>query len=142
KPESLASGIRVELDGPVLVESVKDKPILRVVLDLPWPVPREAPVWSQTPIGYRSTEVAGLVRAEENILMWDPEERSHQWLVERFPEALTELDVREVVARFVIDGWAVIGEDEELHLSSHARTFLDSGRTRLALPTDDEVPGG
>lgn len=148
--ESLVSGIMVELDAPVIQQSVQGKPVVRVVLDLPWPAVREAPFWSDEPIGFRETEIHGEINADDALIVWNPTARSRLWLQERFPQTLSELRdrfpdaVKEglVVARFVIDGWAVVGEDERLHLNTHANAFVDSGRTRLALPTDDEVTGG
>jgi len=48
---------------------------------------------------------------------------------------------------FQIDGWAVCGDRREglesLHVNGHTETFLDDdGRTRLVLPSTDEVTGG
>jgi hypothetical protein len=49
--------------------------------------------------------------------------------------------------RFQIDGWAIVGDRgqglERLHINGHTDTFVaDDGRTRLTLPSTDEVTGG
>ena len=41
----LASGIVLGLDAPVLPESVKGKPVARVVLELPWPLGADGLSW-------------------------------------------------------------------------------------------------
>lgn len=142
--ERLTEGIDVELDGPVLQESVKDKPVVRVVLDLPWPVESDGELWAQEPVGYRSVELAAEVGADGPLLVWRPAERTRAWLLEQLPSVLARREwLRPVVARFVVDGWAVASADDpERHLNGHAQTEHHDGLTLLRLPTDDEVLGG
>ncbi|MDQ4008291.1 MAG: DUF6519 domain-containing protein [Actinomycetota bacterium] len=143
---SLVSGIMVDLDAPVVQDTVRDKPVVRVLLDLPWPVKDEATPWEPGPIGFRTVELEGTTNADGPLIVWHAAGRTGEWLRGRLPEVLAELAGRSaVVGRFVIDGWAVVSEDDTSHhLNGHARTFLEeeTGRTRLELPTDDEVTGG
>ncbi|MGC0273294.1 DUF6519 domain-containing protein [Pseudactinotalea sp. Z1739] len=148
--ETLASGIMVELDAPVLQESVQGKPVARVEFDLPWPTEGEARFWSDQPVGFRATRLDGEVGTETAPIEWQPTEITRGWLltfgerVERlhrgFPEAVPK---GLVLARFIIDGWAIIGQDDpQVHLNTHANASSDGSHTRLDLPTDDEVTGG
>ncbi|HET6857258.1 MAG TPA: DUF6519 domain-containing protein, partial [Streptomyces sp.] len=57
RASELAEEIEIHLDADVLAASVSNKPVVRVVLDLPWPFPGEAPVWSAFPIGFRAVEL-------------------------------------------------------------------------------------
>ena len=142
--ERLAEGIDVELDGPVLPESVRDKPVVRVVLELPWPIESDGEVWSQEPVGYRAVELAAEVGTEGPLLLWRPADPTRRWLLEVLPTVLARRQrLRPLTARFVVDGWAVASaEDPERHLNGHAQTEHSDGRTLLRLPTDDEIPGG
>ena len=144
-PALLASGISIDLDGPVVLPSVARKPVVRVVLELPWPLGGEAPMWSTVPVGYRAVELAADTNAEGPLIVWTPRPQTAQWLV-GLPDLLRQHGSEEpVVGRFTIDGWAIISEkDPSQHLNGHARAVIEPGtaRTILRLPTDDEVTGG
>ncbi|MGE2722345.1 DUF6519 domain-containing protein [Mycolicibacterium celeriflavum] len=146
KVEELAEGITVVLDGSVNSATVDDlrRPI-RVVLELPWPLPQEvAPVWTDVGIGYRKIELDAVVSAVDEQLTWNPTGDARDWLLNRLRAGLNMAHWgRPILGRFEIDGWAVVGKDAKLHLNGHANTVVDdSGRTRVVLPTDDEVTGG
>ena len=146
KVEELAEGIAIVLDGPVNPASVENagRP-MRVVLELPWPLPREtAAVWEDVGIGYRRIELDAEIAAANEELIWRPAGDTVDWLLNRLRPGLNTAHWgRPIVGRFEIDGWAVVGKEEKLHLNGHANTLVDrSGRVRLVLPTDDEVTGG
>jgi hypothetical protein len=142
----LISGIMVSLDGPVVQRSVQNKRVVRVELDLPWPLNGEdSQVWltDGTPIGFRTTELAARTNADGPLIGWAPAELTGPWLKQMVVVLRRRELLEPVRGRFVIDGWAVISEAEpSLHLNGHARTVTDGDRTRLELPTDDEVTGG
>lgn len=146
KVEELVTGIMVELDAPVVQASVQGKPVVRVMLDLPWPVQGDGAFWSPDPFGFRKVELAGEANADGPLIVWNPTERSHVWLLELFRRRIEEvMGGGPVTAWFEIDGWAVVSESNPReHLNGHARTTIDrrGRRTRLVLPTDDEVTGG
>jgi hypothetical protein len=140
----LASGIRVALDGPVFASTVVGKPVVRVVLDLPWPFREEdRGAWSaQGPVGFRGVELEAELSVDRDGIRWRPSKGTRGWL-EGLSDVLAQ--VEQVVGRFVVDGWAIVSEqDPRQHLNGHARAVVvnASDRTVLALPTDDEVPGG
>lgn len=149
----LVKGIYVKLDGSADPRSWVGKPVLRVVLDLPWPLVRgddgerraDGDLWFSEPIGVRSVELAAELGegfdpdARPDVLMWRPAEPVVRWLQGPLWEVLGAGTVR---GRFLLDGWAVVGaEDPGRHVSTHAEALLVDGRTDLRLPTGDEAPG-
>ncbi|MEQ7128699.1 DUF6519 domain-containing protein [Actinopolymorpha sp. B11F2] len=148
KAAELAEGITVRLDGPVAQDSVRGKPVVRVVLDLPWPLPGELEsVWPDLkPVGFRPIELDAEWNADNDLIVWTPSGATAQWLVERLFDGLRRSAgwERPLIGRFVLDGWAIVGErDPDLHLNGHVVTALDgNGRTEYLLPSDDAVTGG
>jgi hypothetical protein len=143
----LVSGIITVLDDAIDPRSVRDKPVVRVVLDVPWPVHNEAPTWEPTTlVGFRPVELGAVLRCNGAEIFWQPTAVTRSWLGELLPGVLKRNEwPRPLIGRFVIDGWAVVArEDRRRHLNGHAVAFVDgqTGRTRLRLPTDDEVTGG
>jgi hypothetical protein len=153
KIEELARGITITLDGPMRPESVRvpshTKPVVRVVLDLPWPLPRElAAVWPDLrPVGFRPIELDAVssADADKHVITWMPSDTTRAWLVDQLQHGLQQAGWdRPLIGWFIIDGWAIVGaENEKLHLNGRGNTFVDAdGQTQLILPTDDEVTGG
>ncbi len=144
--QSMASGTDVTLDGPVLRESVRGKPVCRVLLDLPWPLAKEDLLWSDRPIGIRTVELAGSADADGERITWRPADDTGRWLTDTLPRVLDDNKWQaDLLGRFVLDGWMIVGaKDPALHVNGHARTAVQDGAggTRLLLPTDDEVAGG
>ncbi|MFJ8579376.1 DUF6519 domain-containing protein [Micromonospora sp. NPDC093277] len=143
--DDLVSGIHAELDGPVRQDSVQNKPVVRVELDLPWPLSGEDhQIWADFPVGYRTVVLDATVNADGALLVWWPSERTREWLVERMWTALGKARWDDpILGRLIIDGWAIVAEkDPAMHLNGHANARLQGGRTLLELPTDDEVTGG
>ena len=147
-PREAVAGVSMTLDGPVALASVNGKPVARMVLALPWPVGAAAADWGQTPVGFQEVEVLGDVTAEGSVIIWRPRNTQAtpvvSWLEAGLWDALTRHKWTEpIIGRFVVDGWAIVGEDDPgLHVNGHAPTRLVGGRTDVVLPTDDEVTGG
>jgi Family of unknown function (DUF6519)/PASTA domain len=147
-PREPASGVSVTLDGPVALQSVRGKPVVRMMLALPWPVGAAARDWSDTPVGFQELEVLGDATADGSLLVWRPRNTEATpvigWLEAGLWDALARHKWTEpIIGRFVVDGWALVGEgDADLHMNGHAATRLAGGRTDVVLPTDDEVTGG
>lgn len=146
---SLAEGIEVDLDREFESAAVTGKPVVRVVLDLPWPIEGEADVWTpdgEGPVGLRHVEIQCDVTADSPQFYWNPTTRAQEWLTGVLPDVAGSFDIP-IVGRFIIDGWAIVekADDEtSMNLNCHVRTVYDSGDGRVAflLPTDDEVTGG
>ena len=143
--EDLVAGIMVDLDEPVIQNTVQGKPVVRLELDLPWPLLGEDhEVWAAAPVGYRTVIVDAQINAEGPLIVWGPSARSQDWLTDRMWAALTNGQWEEpVLARFVIEGWAIVAQkDPAKHLNGHADALFSGGRTLFDLPTDDDVTGG
>jgi hypothetical protein len=144
RADVLASGIVLELDRAPLPASVEGKPVMRVILELPWPLSGEDhAVWADGPIGYREVIVESDCSAKENELYWLPTQRSQNWLRHRMWDALAKADLNRVTGWLVVEGWAIVdAADQNLHLNGHVRTESQNGQTTFLLPTDDEIAGG
>jgi Family of unknown function (DUF6519)/PASTA domain len=141
----LATGITVFLDGPVAVESVLDKPVIHVELDLPYPIGIERDMWGSGPIGTRTVTLDGTLRPGGASIHWVPRPEAQAWLLERLFPVLADVEVKAVLGRYVLDGWAIVAEeDPRRHVNTHANTVVLAavGRTLFDLPTDDEITGG
>jgi hypothetical protein len=141
----LASGFVLGLDGPVVQASVQDKPVVRVEVDLPWPFGTDGAAWGvRTPVGYRTTELAGQWNADGPLIVWGPRSDASNWLTQVLPSVLGQQGYDQpLAARLLVDGWAVVSEDDPTqHLNGHASVVMEGERSRLQLPTDDEVAGG
>lgn len=143
-PDDLAAGFTVDLDAPVRQDTVQAKPVVRVELDLPWPFANEGGFWAPGVIGYRTVVLAAEWNADGPLIVWGPRAETRGWLQDTMWGVLAELGWEEpIVGRLEIDGWGIVGEeDPDRHLNCHARAVSVDGRTRLRLPTDDEVTGG
>ena len=153
-------GIAVQLDMPVDQASVQGKPVVRLLLELPWPVrPEFEPFGSATSVWARRTiELVGETNADGPLIIWSPGHAQDDFdldgVLHQVVDAMRKIPDHTLFEpplplrmRFQIDGWAISGDRREglerLHLNGHTDTFVDDkGRTRLELPSTDEVTGG
>ena len=143
--DELVSGIRVDLDGPVVQDTVRGRPVMRVELDLPWPLlGEEQQVWATGPVGYHTVVVDAQINADDPLMLWSPSARSRGWLAEQMWGVLEKAKWQDpILGRFVIEGWAIVArKDPTMHLNGHTEAVVRGDRTHLELPTDDEVTGG
>lgn len=143
-PDDLASGIVVTLDGALPPETLTGKPVVRVELDLPWPVKGDGDVWSGVPVGLRTVTLAGNAKGDGRRFIWMPDDRTAAWFQDMLWGVLANANWGEaLLGRFIIEGWAIPTADPpDLHVNGHAVTRMRGGRTVIVLPTDDEVTGG
>jgi hypothetical protein len=146
KVDELVKGVTVGLDDAVLVDTVRGTPVMRVVVDLPWPLTKsERAEWlTDEPVGFRPIEVAGACTVDGAILLWQPTAPAARWLTGPLRELLGPAGRREpLVTRLFVDGWAILSRTEPpRQLNTHAMVELRDGRTVHRLPTDDEITGG
>lgn len=142
-------GIAVVLDAPVRQDSVQRKPVGRVLLELPWPTPPEDDLWGSPSWARHTVEIAGELNADGALIVWSPVQPIDETLKRvtgRLRALAREQRLGEpplpLLLRLQLDGWAIVGEDESLHLNGHTETVVVDGFTRLRLPTTDEVTGG
>ncbi|MFZ3493218.1 DUF6519 domain-containing protein [Streptomyces sp. 5.8] len=161
--DELSNGIQVNVSEEVDPKSLSNrrgpKPVVRVILEFPWPLSGEAPqLWSdvehmpgqdrtllEQPIAFRSTMLDADVSAEGTTILWAPRDPDtmKRWLHYHFVklEEYMSWD-RPIEGRFQIDGWAVIAEEDKTkHLNGRVNAFLDGEYTRLTPTTENEVTG-
>ncbi|MEZ0449715.1 DUF6519 domain-containing protein [Cellulomonas sp. ICMP 17802] len=141
----LARGFEIVLDGPVNPRSVAGKPVVHLTLALPWPWPGDGDVWSQTPVGTRTVELAGSLDPKENLLIWRPSDHTAEWLTAELWDVLLRAGWdNPVEGRLVVDSWAIqaAGDERGVPINGHAVAVMDGNRTELVLPTDDAIAGG
>ncbi|WP_418276923.1 DUF6519 domain-containing protein [Isoptericola jiangsuensis] len=146
-----ARGISVGLDLPVEQRSVQGKPVVRMLLELPWPAGADAELWGSPTWARHTVEIVGESNADGALIVWWPT-RSLSEVLSPAIERLRSMSADQLLGepplplllRFQIDGWAVVGEErKDLHLNGHTLTVIDDeGRTRQELPSTDEVTGG
>jgi hypothetical protein len=143
-PDQLASGIVVTLDGEVPPEALSGKPVVRVELDLPWPVKGDGDAWSQVPVGFRTVTLAAELKGDGRRFVWAPGDRTSAWFRDMLWGVLANAQWSDpLLGRFIVEGWAIPTADPpELAVNGHAATRMRGVRTVLVLPTDDDVAGG
>ncbi|WP_282004275.1 DUF6519 domain-containing protein [Propioniciclava sinopodophylli] len=142
RADELASGVTFRLDED-LPDEMNGKPVIRVELELPWPIPGDGDPWAMVPVGTRAVEVEARVLAKGPELHWRPRGAAREWLM---PEgglwSVGEVLRREGVrGRIMLDGWGVRTAAEHA-VNTHAELVFEGGRLVYQLPTDDLVPGG
>ncbi len=141
--ETLVTGIFAELDGEIAVEAVRDKPVVRVELELPWPFRDDGGLWSKEVIGTRSVTLDGDVQVDNKVIIWRPR-RCREWVRRGLWNRLAEGGWDEpILGRYFLEGWAVpTVEPKGLQVNTHFDVIDDAGRVAAILPTDNLVTGG
>ncbi|MBK6872040.1 MAG: PASTA domain-containing protein [Kineosporiaceae bacterium] len=142
----LATGIQVVLDGPVVPDTVQGKPVVRVELDLPWPIGADGDAWkSPVPIGTQRVTLDATLDVSRDSIIWTPQEGTSTWLTQVLFELLEPMGLKTITGWFVLEGWAIVAQkNPRWHVNCHANTVVvnASQRTLIDLPTDDTVAGG
>jgi hypothetical protein len=132
--EELAKGIQADFDALIEREAVDGKPVSLVTIELPFPlVPADREFWGDPGlVAYQPLVLAAELSARENLLAWQPEERTLAWL-ERVLGMLRELGLADrVLARLTIQGsfiWSP--EERELFVDGDSFGAPAGGRTDL-----------
>lgn len=148
-PDRLEHGVEVwfdaELDPANGEYQTKDRladPVVRVELDIPWPVPQTCDLWAPAPVGTRMIVLNGWWSVEGRSLHWAPQRPASEWI-----SAIgglwsnLEPNVTLVRGRFIIEGWALLTTDGRA-VNTHTTMFFDRWRLRHKLETDNAVAGG
>ncbi len=132
--EELAKGIQADFDALIEREAVEGKPVSFVTIELPYPLsPVDREFWGDPGlVAYQPLMLAAQLLGRENILAWQPEQRTLAWLV-RVLGTLRELEIADrVLARLTIQGdfiWSP--EDRELFVDGDSFGAPAGGRTDL-----------
>jgi hypothetical protein len=149
--DELAKGIRVECDHEISGDSVKDKPVCFVTLDLPFPFnqtdralwadaqERDPPVFAFQPLILLAS-----TQSESNNIIWEPALRTKIWLEKQLLQTMkTQGRGDRVLAHLTLKGnfiWA--RDDPDLFLDGEAFGQPGAAITNLRLPSGDGRRGG
>ena len=154
-PALLVDGIHIRCTSPIAPESVAEKPVVEVTLDVPYPVVQSPafPTGPEQIIGYQQIRLAASLSTQNNTISWVPSPMVQRWLaappegvsVQRLFALLeaSELD-RRLLARVRADGnfiWAESAPDRFLDGDTFGQ-MTDDGRTAMRLPSGDGRRGG
>ncbi|MCC6444407.1 MAG: hypothetical protein IT210_13260 [Armatimonadetes bacterium] len=144
--DELIKGIRVICDRTPDIQAIRDKPVCRVALEIPFPMtPQEMDFWNTSEvIGYNLLILDADTAADEKQILWFPDNALMQWL-NRLLAMMVELKRgSRVLAHLTLKGnfiWDI--EDPELYLDGEAFGIrAANGATDLRLPGGDGRAGG
>ncbi len=170
--EALATGLMVQCDESLFINSLRGKPTCFVTLEMPYPFNSvDRRMWSESETGDGDFPVIGfnplildgdtqLTRRGENgdetrpdpsQIVWRPTSRTSRWLRNQLFEMIRELNLfsetrqGRVLAHLTLKGnfiWS--DKDPELYLDGQAFGVRDDkdARTALRLPSGDGKRGG
>jgi hypothetical protein len=141
-------GIQIHCDQVVAQESVRDKPVCFLTLELPYPVDGQTrQFWNVSQIfGFQPIVLEAKLNSDNNVIFWSPSDGATQWLRGSLFPMLREMQApTRLVARLTAKGnfiWSA--ENPELFLDGDAfgRTRDGSGPTELRQPIGDDRRGG
>ncbi len=129
----LARGIRVVCDTDVFQDSVRNKPVCLVTLDMPFPINSlDRKIWGDPVIGFQPLILLAQVNADGKSIYWTPTEPTRDWLNNRlFKAMLSEGRGNRVMVHLTVKGnfiWAAEDNPKEPNL------YLDGEAFGLRLP--------
>lgn len=146
---ALAEGFRVLCDDAILPETVRDKPVCYVTLQIPYPLNfNDQELWGSPVIGTQPLRLDARLDAADNTIVWQPTETVRAWLLQRLFPVMTELERgSRVLAYLTLKGnyiWNDRSEDEALYLDGDVfgRLRREDGGTDVILPSGDRRRGG
>jgi hypothetical protein len=142
--QELAEGIRITCDHDIAQESVRLKPVVAVIIDLPYPMrDDDVSLWGRRMIGTIPLTVDAQNNSDNADIFWFPADDAKEWLAEVLASVLSELRLKSLAARLILKGnfvWAA--GDPDVHLDGDVFGMRGDGRTRLRLPSGDGRRGG
>lgn len=142
------NGIQIHCDQTVAQESVRDKPVCFLTLELPYPVDGQTrQFWNvQQIFGFQPIVLEASLNSDNNVIFWRPGPGADAWLRGSLFPMLREMQApTRLVARLTAKGnfiWSA--EDPDLFLDGDAFGQVPdgSGPTVLRRPIGDERRGG
>ena len=142
--QQLAEGIRITCDRDIDQDSVRLKPVVEVVIDLPFPLLKDdIEAWGEAMVGTMPLTLSAENNSDNNDIFWFPAQRTRGWLTDRLPDVIEKLKLRSLLAHLVVKGnyiWA--GDDPELFVDAELFGMPGDGNTAVRLPSGDNRRGG
>jgi hypothetical protein len=144
--EIFLQGIVIDCDVDVEQQSVRNRPVCFITLDLPFPFnSADRELWGGAVVAYQPLILEAQVNSDGNQIFWVPSRPTRNWLAERFFQALQEIHDRQaVLLHLTLKGnfiWA--DNDPRRYLDGEAFAVPD-GQTphNIRLPSGDRRRGG
>ena len=141
-----AAGLRIVCDRPPDPNSLANKPVCFITLELPYPLNEsDRTLWGlSTLIGFQPIILAARLKSDNNLIGWLPNGPTRSWLLDRLFQVLEKANMpRRVLARLTLKGNFVWDqENREMYLDGDGYGAPDRGRTDLVLPTGNGLRGG
>ncbi len=141
-----APGLRILCDRRPDPDSLVNKPVVYVTLELPYPLNDvDQRLWGvNNLVGFQPIVLAADLKPAGTSIQWIPNPVTRSWLVERLFQVLVERNLpARLLARLTIKGnfiWDV--EARSVYLDGEVFGVGETGFTRLRLPSGDGQPGG
>lgn len=143
----LLRGLRVECDANLFINSVIDKPVCFVTLEMPFPFnSADMQVWGSEVIGFQPLILDGVVKCEATNIFWQASQPTSRFLLARLFQMMTEFKRGErVLARLTVKGnfiWS--DKDPKVFLDGELFGSQIPGRaiTDATFPSGDNRRGG
>ncbi len=144
--DRLLKGIRVSCDTNLFQDSVRNKPVCFVTLEMPFPFnAADRQLWgSDAVIGFQPLILAAQVNADNNDIFWMPIPETQAWLQQRLFTMMREFKRGErVLARLTVKGnfiWAAVDKpnDPRLYLDGEAYGLRQPGATNTDVRFDGD----
>lgn len=152
-PAQLGEGIQIICEEEVEQDSVADKPVVTVVLDLPFPVTEPDRGFWRTKgqiVGTMPLTLRAQTNADNALVLWMPHDAIRSWLVDSdgLSAVLDSLGGAPVLAHLTVCGnfiWGAGDKDKYVDGDTFGvagPTVNDQPTTAVRLPTGDGVTGG
>lgn len=144
--DRLLKGIRISCDTDLFQDSVRNKPVCFITLEMPFPFnAADRQLWgSDAVIGFQPLILAAQVNADNNDIFWIPIPETQAWLQQRLFIMMREFKRGErVLARLTVKGnfiWAAEDKpnDPKLYLDGEAYGFRQPGATNTDVRFDGD----
>ena len=138
-------GIEIECDGVLEANTIVNKPTVFFTLDLPFPFSAaDKQFWGDTVVGTAPLTLDGIVRVNENVIVWRPTDLAARWLLGRWRKLIMAGKIARSLLHLTLKGNFVYGQGEpKLNVDGEAFGILqEGGPLDAAQPSGDGRRGG
>jgi hypothetical protein len=140
--ETLSRGIWIRCEEQIAPESVLEKPVCSVTLELPYPPGAAVPSAASNIVGFYLLKLAAHTRVykeDNHFIVWVPTGQATEWS----QEVLKQMPTPRLLAHLTLKGSYIWAQENATHLVD-GDTFgePDGNRTAIHLPSGDGLRGG
>ncbi len=142
--DALREGIEVDFDGPIAPEAIKDKPVMFVTIELPYPLlPAEREFWKNPGVvAFQPLVLAADLGAGDTTIVWRPQDATIQWLENVLAMLSQIVPGGRLLARLTLQGNFVWSEkDDGLWIDGDSFGTRGGGNTDLFMDDNGLLSG-